>query len=52
MANAFSTFYEECPVLKAESAERRESRLALCDLTARTLKFGLDLLGINVVERM
>ena len=52
LANTFSTFYEECPVLKAESAERRDSRLALCDLTARTLKFGLDLLGINVVERM
>ena len=52
LANAFSTFWEECPVLKAESAERRDSRLALCDLTARTLKFGLDLLGIDVVERM
>jgi arginyl-tRNA synthetase len=52
LANAFSTFYEECPVLKAESAERRDSRLALCDLTGRTLKFGLDLLGIDVVARM
>jgi len=52
LANAFSTFFEECPVLKAESAERRESRLALCNLTARTLKFGLDLLGIDIVERM
>jgi arginyl-tRNA synthetase len=52
LANAFSTFYEECPVLKAESPERRDSRLALCDLTGRTLKFGLDLLGIDVVERM
>jgi len=52
LANAFSTFFEECPVLKAESAERRDSRLALCDLTARTLKFGLDLLGIDIVERM
>jgi arginyl-tRNA synthetase len=52
LANAFSTFFEECPVLKAESAERRDSRLALGDLTARTLKFGLDLLGIEVVERM
>ncbi len=52
LANAFSTFYEECPVLKAESADRRDSRLALCDLTGRTLKFGLDLLGIDVVERM
>jgi arginyl-tRNA synthetase len=52
LANTFSTFYEECPVLKAESADRRDSRLALCDLTGRTLKFGLDLLGIDVVERM
>jgi arginyl-tRNA synthetase len=52
LANGFSTFFEECPVLKAESAERRDSRLALCDLTARTLKFGLGLLGIDVVERM
>ena len=52
LANAFSTFFQECPVLKAESAERRDSRLALCDLTARILKFGLDLLGIDVVDRM
>jgi arginyl-tRNA synthetase len=52
LANAFSTFFEECPVLKAESAERRHSRLALCDLTARTLKKGLGLLGIDIVERM
>ncbi len=52
LANAYSTFYDECPVLKAESAERRDSRLALGDLTARTLKFGLDLLGIEVVEQM
>jgi arginyl-tRNA synthetase len=52
LANSFSTFFEECPVLKAESAERRDSRLALADLTARTLKFGLDLLGIKVVDRM
>jgi arginyl-tRNA synthetase len=52
LANAFSTFFEECPVLKADSAPRRDSRLAICDLTARTLQFGLDLLGINVVQRM
>ncbi len=42
LANAFSTFFQECPVLKAESADRRDSRLALCDLTARILKFGLS----------
>jgi arginyl-tRNA synthetase len=52
LANEFSTFFENCPVLKAESDQRRDSRLALCDLTARTLKFGLGLLGIEVVERM
>ena len=52
LANRFSTFFEECPVLKAESEERKMSRLALCDLTARTLKFGLNLLGIDVVDRM
>src|SRR5262249_39263132 len=51
LANAYSTFYDECPVLKAESPQRRDSRLALCDLTARILKFGLNLLGIDVVDR-
>jgi arginyl-tRNA synthetase len=52
LANAFSTFFEECPVLKADSAPRRDSRLAICDLTAQSLQFGLDLLGIDVVQRM
>lgn len=52
LANLFSTFFENCPVLKAESAERRASRLAICDLTARMLRDGLNLLGIDVVERM
>ncbi len=52
LANAFSTFFEHCPVLKADGDASRASRLALCDLTARTIKFGLDLLGIHVVERM
>ena len=52
LANRFSGFFEECPVLKAESEERKASRLALGDLTARTLKFGLNLLGIDVVDRM
>ena len=52
LANAFSSFFEGCPVLKAESAERRDSRLALCYLTATTLKTGLGLLGIDIVERM
>jgi arginyl-tRNA synthetase len=52
LANRFATFFENCPVLKAETAARRESRLALSDLTARTLQFGLNLLGIAVVDRM
>jgi arginyl-tRNA synthetase len=52
LANAFSTFFEACPVLKAETPELRDSRLALADITGRTLRFGLDLLGIDVVERM
>lgn len=52
LAIDFSSFFDQCPVLKAESTERRNSRLALCDLTGRTLAFGLDVLGIEVVERM
>jgi arginyl-tRNA synthetase len=52
VANKYSTFYDNCPVLRAEHAEIRDSRLALCDLTARTLKLGLNLLGIEVVDRM
>ncbi|MHC5542193.1 arginine--tRNA ligase, partial [Singulisphaera rosea] len=52
LAGTFSTFFQECPVLKAESTERKNSRLALADLTARTLKFGLNLLGIEVADRM
>jgi arginyl-tRNA synthetase len=52
LANRYSTFFEECPVLKAPTAELRASRLLLCDLTARTLRLGLELLGIQVVEKM
>jgi arginyl-tRNA synthetase len=51
LAGKFTSFYENCPVLKAEDATR-QSRLILCDLTARTLKQGLDVLGIEVVEQM
>jgi len=51
LARAFHSYFEACPVLKAEEPIRA-SRLALCDLTSRTLKQGLDLLGINVPERM
>lgn len=51
LAGRFTSFYENCPVLKADAAERA-SRLTLCDLTARVLKQGLELLGIEVVEQM
>jgi arginyl-tRNA synthetase len=51
LASAFTTFYETCPVLKAE-AEVRASRLVLCDLTARTLQTGLGLLGIESPDQM
>jgi arginyl-tRNA synthetase len=50
-ANAFHTFYEACPVLKSEGATRH-SRLVLCEATARVLKQGLALLGVDVPERM
>lgn len=52
LANRFSTFYESCPVLQASSSEERQSRLLLCDLTARVIRQGLELLGIEVVNRM
>jgi arginyl-tRNA synthetase len=52
LTQTFFTFYENCPVLKAETAEVRDSRLLLCDLTARMIKQGLELLGIRVVDRM
>lgn len=51
LANSFHAFYEACPVLKSEEPAR-SSRLALCQLTAHTLRRGLALLGIEVPERM
>ncbi len=51
-ANAFSSFYEHCSVVKEEDAKIRLSRLKLCDLTARTIKLGLSLLGIETSDRM
>jgi arginyl-tRNA synthetase len=51
LSDKFNKFYENCPVLKAEEPART-SRLIVCDLTARTLKLGLSLLGIGVLERM
>ena len=51
-ANRFSTFYEHCPVLKEEDESVRDSRMVLCDLTARVLAQGLALLGIGTCEQM
>jgi arginyl-tRNA synthetase len=51
LSQKFNQFYDQCPVLKADEPQRT-SRLLLCDLTARTLKLGLSLLGISVLERM
>jgi arginyl-tRNA synthetase len=52
VASLFTTFYEECPVLKAETEALRVSRLALCALTLDVLAMGLGLLGVPVPERM
>ncbi|EAM8995726.1 arginine--tRNA ligase [Salmonella enterica] len=52
VAGLFSGFYEHCPILSAESDAVRNSRLKLAQLTAKTLKLGLDTLGIETVERM
>jgi len=52
LASKYSDFFENCPVLKADSDQLRKSRLLLCDLTARTIACGLNLLGIQTVERM
>lgn len=52
LANKYSSFFEKCPVLKAEDESIKASRLALCDLTSRTIAKGLNLLGIQTVERM
>ena len=51
LAGRFTGFYENCPVLKSEGSTR-ESRLALCDLTAKVLKQGLTVLGIETLEQM
>jgi arginyl-tRNA synthetase len=51
LAGHFGRFYENCPVLKAEPAERA-SRLVLCELSARVLKAGLEILGIETLEQM
>ena len=51
LATKFTGFYEECPILTAAEADK-EKRLNLAQQTARTLRAGLDLLGIGVVQRM
>jgi arginyl-tRNA synthetase len=52
LADRFSTFYNACPVLKADDDSVRRSRLQLCDLAARVLAGGLHLLGIRTIEKM
>ncbi len=52
LAGAFSSFYEACPVLAADNETQKHSRLLLSQLTAKTLKQGLSLLGIETLERM
>lgn len=52
LSRAFSGFFTNCPVLKAETATLRQSRLLMCDLTGRVIRQGLELLGIKTVERM
>jgi arginyl-tRNA synthetase len=52
VASLFTTFYEQCPVLKAEDEEIRQSRLALCAAVLRALTTGLGLLGVPLPDRM
>jgi arginyl-tRNA synthetase len=53
LASAFMSFYENCPILKDEvTLELRSGRLQICQLTAHTLQKGLELLGIETLERM
>lgn len=52
LAGLFSSFYEHCPILAADSEAHRQSRLRLAALTGRTLKQGLELLGLETLERM
>jgi arginyl-tRNA synthetase len=52
VSTTFTAFYEHCPVLKGVDEAQRNSRMALCDLTARVLDQGLGLLGIGTPEKM
>ena len=51
VAKTYSGFNQNCPVLRAETPALRQSRLLLCDVTARTIQQGLGLLGIGTIER-
>jgi arginyl-tRNA synthetase len=52
LASLYTSFYDKCPVLKADTPARVENRLLLCDMTARTLHQGMALLGIRTPERL
>jgi arginyl-tRNA synthetase len=52
LASAFSAFYRDCPVLDADTPERRSSRLALCDATRQVLARSLDLVGVSAPQEM
>jgi arginyl-tRNA synthetase len=52
LAKSYSGFFQNCPVLKAETPELRQGRLLLCDVTARVIQRGLELLGIRTAERL
>ncbi len=52
VAGLFSTFYEHCPILSGDNETLKQSRLKLAALTARTLKQGMELLGLSPLERM
>ncbi|GAU67777.1 arginine--tRNA ligase [Streptomyces sp. NBRC 110611] len=52
LASLYTSFYDQCPVLKAETPAQVENRLFLCDVTARTLHQGMALLGIRTPERL
>ena len=52
MAQAFTRFYEEAPILKADTPDQRRDRLALAIGTERVMAHGLDLLGIDAPQRM
>ncbi|EST30670.1 arginine--tRNA ligase [Streptomyces roseochromogenus] len=52
LASLYTSFYDKCPVLKAETPQQVENRLFLCDITARTLNQGMALLGIRTPEKL